>query len=473
VIAKAIRFSFLAEVGGKLIQPLTFLVLANLMSPESFGVVSAAMIVVSFSQVLWEVGFSKVIIQKEHIEQSEISTLFWINFSLGLLCGFGIFFFSNQLSSFLFDSNSDIAKVLRYLSLLIIIQSSISIQTSLFQREFNFKRLFQIRLIGTLSQAISSIILVISGLDYMGLVYGLLIGIIIQAILFWRFSKFKPTIPIKFPGIKNDLIFGLWTALSALLGWFYLWVDNFFVVNSFGIIDLGLYRYGNQLPSLFFTLVFGSITPVIYSLFSRVKRDKNLLNRILVNSLQFVAITAIPIAITIKINSNLIEKILFNDEWIGIGAIIGLMSLMHGFSWIVGYNGEYFRAIGKPKYDTLIASFFLFVFALGYYFLTQYDFATFVVGRIILSFFALTGHLALIIRVSNLQAKKILYPLVFPMVTLTFYLLLDYYLIKNLISQIILSLSLILIYFMVYRSKYLDLINFLFANVKKRINSNS
>ena len=60
----ALRWSFLSELPTKAIQPVIFIVLGRLLTPENFGVMAAAMIVIAFSQIFWEAGMGKAFIQR-------------------------------------------------------------------------------------------------------------------------------------------------------------------------------------------------------------------------------------------------------------------------------------------------------------------------------------------------------------------------------------------------------------------------
>jgi PST family polysaccharide transporter len=57
-IKHAIKWSFFAELASKVVTPLVFVILARLLTPEDFGVVAAATMVISFSQIFWEAGMS-------------------------------------------------------------------------------------------------------------------------------------------------------------------------------------------------------------------------------------------------------------------------------------------------------------------------------------------------------------------------------------------------------------------------------
>ena len=60
---QAIKWSFLSEIASKAVQPLVFVILARLLTPEDYGVVASATMVISFSQIFWEAGMGKAVIQ--------------------------------------------------------------------------------------------------------------------------------------------------------------------------------------------------------------------------------------------------------------------------------------------------------------------------------------------------------------------------------------------------------------------------
>src|SRR5713101_6529531 len=70
---------------GLVIQVIATAVLARLLTPRDFGVVT---MVTTFSLLLANVGFNgltEAIVQREEIDHALASTLFWINLGIGVL----------------------------------------------------------------------------------------------------------------------------------------------------------------------------------------------------------------------------------------------------------------------------------------------------------------------------------------------------------------------------------------------------
>ena len=83
-VLRASKWAFLGELAAKLITPTIFLVLARLLTPEDFGVAAAAVMVITFSQLLWEAGLGKAVIQREEQVNEAADIAFWSSIALAV-----------------------------------------------------------------------------------------------------------------------------------------------------------------------------------------------------------------------------------------------------------------------------------------------------------------------------------------------------------------------------------------------------
>ena len=88
-IGQATKWSFVTEVGTKLLTPVTNAILARILVPEAFGFVATINMVVSFTEVFTDAGFQKYIIQHEFDSEDDqdltINVAFWSNLLLSLV----------------------------------------------------------------------------------------------------------------------------------------------------------------------------------------------------------------------------------------------------------------------------------------------------------------------------------------------------------------------------------------------------
>ena len=394
----ALKWSFLAELSSKAIAPVIYIILARLLTPEDFGVMSAAMMVIAFSQIFWEAGMSKALIQRQTDVDDAANFAFWVNIALGMFIAFLLFLTAEPIA-LIFFQDERVKAVLRVMTLQVLLGALSSVQTALLQKQMSFKKLFWVRLSTVCLPCMASIPLAWAGLGYWAIVSGTLTGQAVQILMLWRMSQWRPALRFPLSVAKPMSKFGAWVGVSGLLGWFYVWADSLIVGKYLGIHNLGLYRTGNQFSALVFATVFGPITPVLYSHLAKMYQNKNLLRNAIEKVIKVITLTAVPGAILLFSFSEKIGIAVFGERWDGIGFVIGVIALMHGISWIVGMNGEFYRAMAKPSYETIVTASTLAVYLFVYIYAAQISFKVFVWARFILAIVAFFLHI-FILKVS-------------------------------------------------------------------------
>jgi O-antigen/teichoic acid export membrane protein len=303
-----------------------------------------------------------------------------------------LFVFSDKLAILLFQDER-VGDVLKVMTLQIFMGALASVHTALLQKELKFNRLFWVRLATVAVPGLFSIPLAMYGLSYWSLVIGTLAGQAIQVVLLWKLSVWRPRFEFNVPVAKNLGTFGLWVGVTGLLSWFFIWVDSLFVGSYLGTHQLGLYRTGNQFVTMIYGLLFAPLLPVLYSHFSGLQNEPERLRNILFRIIRVMTLISIPVAFLMFTLSNGISSIIFGQQWNGIEFVLAVMALMHGFSWVVGANGEVYRAIGKPSYETAVTSIMLVVYLAGYFISIQKSFEIFVWTRLGLGIVAMCVHI--------------------------------------------------------------------------------
>ncbi len=404
-LTHALKWSFLSELASKLMQPVIFIVLARLLTPEDFGVMSAALMVMALSQIFWEAGMGKALIQRQTNVQDAANVAFWVNLGLALLIGGALYIAASPIALTFFQ-DPRVTTVIQVMTLQVFLGALCSVQTALLQKEMGFKKLFWVRFATVSVPGLASIPLAWQGMGYWALVAGTLLGQAAQVILLWRVSPWRPNSTFHIPAAKEMGRFGAWVALSGLLAWFYAWMDSLIVGMYLGSHDLGLYRTGNQFSIMVFGLLFAPITPVLYSHLSQMNCDRDRIRIAADKVIRTLVIVAVPVAVVVFSVSDAIGEALFGKEWIGVGFVIGVMALSHGFSWVVGMNGEFYRAMGKPSCDTIVNAGALVIYMAGYSFSVRFGFEAFVWTRLALALIALVLHLLVLQRITGIGFGK-------------------------------------------------------------------
>lgn len=392
-IIHSIKWSALGEIASKVLPPLFYIITARLLTPEDFGVVATSAMVVAFASILWEAGLSKALIQnQEHDNLQKMSNIvLYTNVFLSVLLYIVLYFSSDAIASFFHDER--VANVLKISGLSLIVGSLMSVQTALLQKDFGFKKLFFSRFVGAIIPGIVSVVLAYYGYGYWALVYGTIASMILQALILWKISPWRPSYEYDLAVAKKMFHFSKWVLLSALLSWFFIWGDIFVLGFFFTSHELGLYRTGNYFVGAVIGLVTAPIVPVMYSYFSKIQHDRESVKKALLFSSKVVSFFVLPIGVGIFIVQTPLSDLIFGEKWVGIASVIGILALQQSISWIIGLNVTAYTAIGRPDVETTILLISMPVYLMVYICTSTINFNTFLIGRLLLIVFGILVHI--------------------------------------------------------------------------------
>ena len=104
-IFHAFKWSAASEIISRAIQPIIFILLARLLKPEDFGVMSAALMVIGFSQIFWEAGMAKSLIQRQTNIDDASNVAFWVNLVLGFVVAVILYFAAGIVAQTFFQDS--------------------------------------------------------------------------------------------------------------------------------------------------------------------------------------------------------------------------------------------------------------------------------------------------------------------------------------------------------------------------------
>ena len=84
-VKKAIIWSFIEKFGVQAIGLLIGIILARLLSPTDYGLIGMTTIFIAITNVFIEAGFSNALIRKTDRDESDLSTAFYFNLSVGIV----------------------------------------------------------------------------------------------------------------------------------------------------------------------------------------------------------------------------------------------------------------------------------------------------------------------------------------------------------------------------------------------------
>jgi O-antigen/teichoic acid export membrane protein len=350
------KWNFVGQLFGKLITPLTNMLLSRLLAPEIFGIVASVTIVVSFADILSEGGFAKYILQHNFKSENELdvcaSTAEIASISISLLLFVFICIFNTTFASLV---NAD-----GYGSLLMVSAISLplygagSVFTSLLQKNFKFKSIAFIKIVITIVQSLISVLLGFLGLGLWSMPVGTVSAALIQIVLLFVVSGHKFlvgfSISVFASMVKSTALF----LLEALFTWVNSSADVFFISSFFPKSDAGIYKNAFSTTIGLVSIVSGIYSSVLISLLSTMQNDDESFRNELFKYQRLFAYLFVPLSLGILCFKTPISLLFFGDGWGGAEYVVGYIGFAYCIKMATGdFSIIAFTAKGKPLFSVI------------------------------------------------------------------------------------------------------------------------
>lgn len=300
-VAKAAKWSAYAEVIGKLVGPITTMVLARVLTPDAFGVVTTLTMIIAFAEIFTDAGFQRYIIQHEFKNDEDkdksVNVAFWSNLTMSLLLWGMIAVFAEPLAALVGSSGLGIVLIVACAS--IPLEAFSSIQMAVFKRSLDFKSLFYRRLAATMIPLFVTIPLALWLRSYWALVFGTIAVNLANAIILTFQSPWKPRFFFSWIRLKEMLSFSIWSVFDAVLVWCTSYVEILFIANMLNSYYLGIYKTSMTTVGQFTSIVAAAVLPVIMPALARTQHDFVAMRKMILNMQKYLSILLLPIGVGI------------------------------------------------------------------------------------------------------------------------------------------------------------------------------
>lgn len=355
-VKRATKWSAAAELLAKLVNPISSLILARLLTPEAFGIVATIAMVISFAEIFTDAGFQKYLVQhefKDEKDKEESTTVaFWSNLVMSLLIWGIIALFDEHIATLV--GNPGLGYVLTIACVAIPLAAFSSIQSALYKRALDFKTLFKVRMLGIAVPILVTIPLAYALRSFWALVIANIVLQVATAIVLTMYSEWKPRFFYSFDKLKEMLSFTIWTVIETISIWLTCYVDIFIIGKEMNQYYLGLYKTGSTVTGQILGIVTATTTPILFSSLSRLQSDNSAFENLYLKFEKLAGLLLIPMGVGIYCYSDFITSILLGEQWFEASGFIGLWGVTTAFAILFAqYPSEVFRAKGKPKLSVL------------------------------------------------------------------------------------------------------------------------
>lgn len=325
------------------------IILARILAPNDFGVVSIVLIFVDVCNVFISEGISTSLIQKKDVDELDYSSMFYASFAISLLIYILLFFVAPQIANYFGNRYILLTPFLRVMALQIPVSSFKAIQQVIVSRKFQFKKFFFSTLGGTIISAIVGICMAYGGYGAWALIGQYLTNTIIDTAILTITVKWYPDKMFSWNRVKQLMPFGLRMLTVGLIDAIYNELRGFVIGKKYTASDLSFYNRGKQLPSIIITNINSSLIAVLFPVMSKFQADIQDVVYICRRAIKISTYILFPLMLGLAgISDNLII-LLLTDKWIEAAFYVKVFCIIYSFYPIYTANLQAIKALGKGK----------------------------------------------------------------------------------------------------------------------------
>lgn len=333
------------------IKLISKIVLARLLLPEDFGLVSVGLFVLSGFALLQGLGINTALVRKQEKVEDAANAAFILAPCIGGTLFILTFLASAPAASFF--QKQEIANIVRVLSFTFILSSFELVPSALLTKNMAFARGSVAEVCSTFIYAFVAISLAYMGKGYWSLIYGYISSLATSVLLMWLLCDFRPSLRFNREVALELLSYGKFAAISAVASFFIIQLDNGVVGKVLGMSALGWYGMAYTIANLPVVGTSMVIAGAMYPVFSKLQSEKERLRQAVLKSLKIIAVIILPISFCIIVLSDEFIRLFLGAKWLPMSAALKILCIFAVFRAVQNLLGMMLQAIGEAKIEML------------------------------------------------------------------------------------------------------------------------
>ena len=367
---KGMAWSAVERVSVQAVQFIIGIILARILTPEEYGIIGILIVFIAISQVFIDSGFTKALIQKRDRTEDDISTVFFFNIIISIICYALLWVSAPYVADFY--NLGQLAILLRVLALSLIFNALFTVPFTLFTIKMDFKTITMVNFVATIVSGGVAIYMAETGYGVWALVAQTLVRGLVTVVLIWLGIKWKPNWVFSMSSFKKLFSFGSKLLISSLLNVTVNKSYELVIAKTSSTEDLGYYTRGSQFSDVIFGIMSTVLDRVLLPGLTEVQDQIALLVKHTRSIIRATALLMVPIFIFLAAMADPIIRVLLTEKWLAAIPIMQIFCIARLITIISGINVNLLYVIGRTdlslrqQYVKLAVRIILLILALKY-----------------------------------------------------------------------------------------------------------
>lgn len=344
-IASGLAWKLLERFGVQGTQFVLQIILARILEPELYGVLSLMVIFTTLANVFIQRGFNTALIQNKDVTEEDYSSVFWVSLSVaGIL--YAVLFAAAPLIADLYQM-PDLVRPFRVICLILFPGALNSIQLAKVSREMDFRKVFYSNIGGIVVSGVVGIIIAVLGGGLWALVAQTMLNTIVACLVMRITVKWKIRFVCNFNRVKVLFAYGWKLLISGLLDSLSQNLQSLVIGVKYDSGMLAYYNRGMQFPQFIINAINTSVQSVLLPAMSAKQDQKDTLKQMMRNSIMLSSYIIFPMMAGLAGVATPLVRLLLTDKWLPCVPFMQIYCFNYAFYPIHTSNLQAINAVGR------------------------------------------------------------------------------------------------------------------------------
>ncbi|MCI5937799.1 MAG: lipopolysaccharide biosynthesis protein [Eubacterium sp.] len=346
-VLSGLVWKFGERIGAQAVSFIVSMVLARLLLPEDYGVVTMITIFIEIANVFVVSGFGQSLIQKKDADNLDFSSVFYFSVTMSWALYLIVFLAAPAAAGFYKEPL--LTPMLRVMALKLPLAGVNSVQQAYVQKHMIFKRFFYSTLIGTVVSAVVGIVMAYQGFGAWALVAQYLTNSTMDTVILWITVKWRPDFRFSLSRMKSMFSFGWKMLVTELINTTYKQIRGLVIGKLYSKQDLAYYNQGQKLPNVIVTNLNSSIGSVLFPAMTTKQDDKPGLKKMVRLSIQVGSYIMWPLMIGLCVLAKPVIILIFSERWLFCVPFMQIACIQYALEPVQTANLQAVKALGKGR----------------------------------------------------------------------------------------------------------------------------
>lgn len=350
--ARGVFWTAAGNWGYQLATLVVFSVLTRLLTPQAFGLVALATVFVTLMKLVEEQGMADAVVQRKDLEPEHLDTAFWI--SVGLSVVLAVVLTGGSALIAMVVNEPDVAPVLAWLSVSLVLNGFSSVQRAILTRELKFASLTLRTLTSVVAGGVVGVIAAFSGFGVWSLVAQLITLELVGVIALWTASDWRPHFRFSKVHFRELFSFGSSVLGFKLLRFAERRVDNLMVGSFIGATALGFYVVAYRLLNLVINVTTSVIGSVAFPVFAKIQAEPEQVQKAYYKAVRQTSVMSFPAFLGLISIAPEATRVFFGNQWDASVPAMQVLAVAGVAQSILFVNGVVLKSLGRPGWRMVI-----------------------------------------------------------------------------------------------------------------------